>query len=202
MIAKYKWLFLAPAFALALFLGPLQRTEAKGSSGDAEKTTPSTEQAPKGGDTTRNASKSGIATASNWQIGTTLLGVLMLGAAGIIVFAKLKNTATGAGQGIITMRQSLRLSGKQALYAIQFDDKLLLLGECDGTLQVLGQTTDGNATADEAEVLARSEEDEGAVPRDMIIPRPTRRATSTVDAKGMENFKTLLAKARGGDILV
>ncbi len=194
MIAKYKWLFLAPAFALALFLGPLQRTEAKEGAG-----------APKPDQETNNTQPAkkepSIATPSTWQITTTLLGVLMLGAAGIIVFAKLRNTASGQSQGIITLRQSLRLSGKQALYAVQFDDKLMLLGECDGLLQVLSHTADQSASSDEAEILSRTEEDEGAVPRDMVLPRPSRRA-SGADAVGMENFKTLLAKARGGDVLV
>jgi len=54
---------------------------------------------------------------------------------------------------------------------VQVDDHILLLGECDGSLTVLDRGTDPDAVEDERQIEQQVEED-GAVPRNLIIPRP------------------------------
>jgi hypothetical protein len=116
----------------------------------------------------------------------------------------------------------VRLSARQHLHAIQWDDRLLLIGECDGKLAVLREMQDPQVAADEAAVASRlaadDDDDEGAVPRDMIIPRapakPTRTAAPTPPAtaaraksaravldsaaanKALADFKALLSRSR------
>ena len=63
------------------------------------------------------------------------------------------------------------------LHAIEFDNRILLIGESDKGLTLLDQGSLPEAVTDEAIVFARQQEaieadDDGAVPRNLLIPRP------------------------------
>lgn len=176
MQAKWKWLLLPPALALVLFLGPLRDVAAPKSVHSTA--APAASAANPG---TNDANPSAAATARGpaefpglWQVGSTLLGVLLLGGVGLAVLARCKGRGLGGAAGPVSVRQSLRLSPRHRLHAVVLEGRLLLVGECEGNLAVLHTGTDPEVLADEARVAGR--DDDGAVPRDMILPAvPPRR---------------------------
>ena len=116
----------------------------------------------------------------------------------------------------MTLRQTLRLAPNKTLHAVEFDGRLLLLGASEKGIALLhagGSTAD--AAADEATIAQRSQaiveadEDEGATPKNLVIPRPERPAQKlpTPPATPSEppaekaqkdllhDFRALLAKA-------
>ncbi len=192
MQAKYKWLLLPPSIALILFLGPFR---------DSVGTT-----APASGAEAATAQSSatpgtGLPSIPGMdQIVSTLIGVLLLGAVGIIVFAKMRKPRTrGAGSGLVEHRQSLRVTAKHHVHVLQFDGQMILLGTSDSNMTVLRTAESSDGAVDELELAARDlAEDEGAVPKDLIIPRPARRNAPAAKTLNMAQFNKLLAKARDG----
>ena len=198
MQAKYTWLLLPPALALVLFLGPFGATKP---ARDAEP--PQTSSAP---DTP--------ASPTIEQITSTLLGVLLVGGAAVVGLARWQGRrASGSTGDVVRLRQSLRLSGRQAIHAVEFDGQLLLLGECDANVAVLRATAaETDLEAEErfpqpgTAAAAIDDADEGATPRDLLIPRPARAATTRAAAaptKSAEDpqladFRALLKLARQG----
>jgi flagellar biogenesis protein FliO len=195
MRIRNKWLLIPPAAALLLFLGPLRPDTTKG-------TTPAeTPTAP--------ASTPGVTiprTPDLWQVGSTLIGVLLLGGAGVFLFARMRQRPRGQGGQVFTVRQTQRLSAKQQLIAVEFDEQMLLLGEHEGRLSVLCQGRLQEPAADEAQVRARTaviedEADEGAVPKNLVLPRPERPAPPVPatqqrqQPQTLSSFRSLLQKA-------
>lgn len=212
-----KWLFLPPAVALLIVLGPLSmRSEpvkptepapalVAPTSSPAAETKPSALPMPR--------------TPDLWQVGSTLLGVLLLGGATLMVLRRMRQAPATGNTGTVTLRQTLRLSPRQTLHAVEFDGRVLLLGASDRGLQLLhagGQS--GDAIADELAVaastrhLALDDDDDGAVPKNLVIPRPQQKSTrlptppvspvptptaaSASPARSLMNdFRALLAKA-------
>ena len=145
-----------------------------------------------------------------------LLGVLLLGVGGLFVLRRLRGGAVATrGTTLMTLRQTLRLGARQALHAIEFDERILLVGETDKGLVLIESGKLPERTADEQEVLARaatgqhvdataSDDDEGAVPKNLVIPRPEQPARRLpkppVDpapkshAPGLNDFRNLLQK--------
>ncbi|MBX3462697.1 MAG: hypothetical protein KF830_05975 [Planctomycetes bacterium] len=207
-----KWLFLPPAVALLIVLGPLsmQGGQAAGSPPAAPTTAaPAIEPEPATERTAARPAPAAPRTPDPWQMGGTLLAVLLLGAGGLLLLRKLRGGATPVRGGVplVTLRQSLRLSARQAVHAIEFDDRILLLGEHDRGLVLLdsgrspSRDDEGElARRDRAAALA-ADEDDGAVPRNLVIPRPPARpatppATPTPPARrpGLNDFRALLQK--------
>jgi len=192
MQAKYKWLLLPPSIALILFLGPLRNGIGSGS-------TPSSTAAAK--PVSAMTPGSGIPEIPGMdQIISTLVGVLILGVVGIVVLAKLLKPRTNGGKaGLVEHKQTLRVTAKHQVHVLQFDGQMLLLGTCDSNMNILcaGEANDGDA--DELELTARErEEDEGAVPKDLIIPRPARKRALPAKTLNLRQFNKLLEKARAG----
>jgi flagellar biogenesis protein FliO len=211
-----KWL-LPPAAALLLLLGPLSM-QAAPKSGAADHTPTTDKAADKVAD--KPAEKAGDEPAVRpggrasapalprtpdlWQLTTTLVGVLLLGGVGIFMLRRMRDgkARRPAGSGsVASLRQVLRL-GKHAVYAIEFDDRLLLVGDTDRGLTLLHQGRTAEKS-DEAIVAARAEiDDDGAVPRNLAIPRPAtpprtlpRPPLPTPRQPAYGDFRTLLAKA-------
>lgn len=217
MPANRKWLILPPAVALLIVLGPLSMRSAD--AGTA-KTAPAAVEAPvaapkeaeKPSDQ-RTAALPMPKTPDLWQIASTLMGVLLLGGASLMLLKRLRGAPASAGTGSVALRQTLRLSARSALHAIEFDGRLLLVGSSDrGLVMLHAANAQADAADDERTIAARAqvveEEDEGAVPKNLVIPRPAvapaRRAPaapasgipSTTGARTlMDDFRTLLAKA-------
>ena len=186
-----KWLLIPPAVAVLLILGPMSM----GGSGDETgSATPETQPAasqpaaavPAGrppaaaaeGVKPRSAPGSLVPrTPDMWKMTSAFVGVLLLGVGGLMVLKKLRGGATPQGKAsLATLRQTVRLTTKQSLHAVEFDNRILLIGESEKGLALLDRGSLPEAVDDEAIVLARQqledEADDGAVPRNMIIPRP------------------------------
>jgi len=181
-----KWLMIPPVVAALLILGPLSMQN-DGGADQADRTTTTnttTNTAPKASGQQAGGELPGSLvpkTPDMWRIGTTLVGVLLLGGVGIVVLRKLRGGATPqGGNKLATLRQTVRLSQKQALHAIEFEDHILLVGESDKGLTLIERGRVPVSSADEHEVLARhvdatvedDDADEGATPKNLVIPRP------------------------------
>lgn len=196
MPAKFKWLLLPPAIALILFLGPL-----RGGIGTVAPTDEGQGSIPP----TAITPGEGIPVIPGMdQIISTLLGVLILGAVGIIVFAKTrKPKSSGLRTGLVEHKQTLRVTAKHQVHVLQFDGQLLLLGTCESNMTILRSGESSDATADELALVARDqeeEEEEGAVPKDMILPRPSGKRAQLPKTMNLSQFTKLLAKARAGQV--
>ncbi|MCB9884210.1 MAG: flagellar biosynthetic protein FliO [Planctomycetes bacterium] len=226
-----KWLLVPPAAALLVVLGPLSMASGRGNKADqpttplaSSVTPPATTPAANAPATSPEAALRPAArtpalprTPDFFEIGSALAGVLLLGIGGVIVLRKLRGGATPTGgTRLITLRQSLRLSQRQAVHAIEFDDRILLIGESERGLTLL-EGGRQQAVADEAEVLTRTSqrldavvddaaEDDGAVPKNLVIPRPAngpsrrlptppRTPAAAKAAPSLTDFRALLQKA-------
>ncbi len=213
-----KWLWIPPAVALLLVLGPLSMqggtTAGAATKGALPATSAPDDRAPATNDAATLAARSVPSlprTPDLWQITSALVGVLLLGVGGLFAVRKLRGGATPVrgATPLVTLRQTLRLSTRQAVHAIEFDDRILLIGEHERGLSLLESGRLPDRAADEAEVLARSVatpavDDEGAVPKNLVIPRPpltpaqrATRAAARPAAKAdvdLEDFRSLLQK--------
>lgn len=191
---KWKWLAVPPALALLLFFGPFGNNPA-----------PSVEANPPKGVVAKDTRPMPSAPGA-WQMVSTIVGVCLLGTAVVLGISRLRRHQQTTPGNAVILRQSLRLSNRHAVHAVQFDDKILLLGECDGSLRVLRSYADPDVAAAEAasaRVLAATtaadDDDDGVVLKDMIIPRPPqgapRASAKSNKPAGLNDFRTLLKKA-------
>jgi flagellar biogenesis protein FliO len=215
MAKNHRWLFLPPAVALLLVLGPLSMTAGgkesmtSGGKDEAARKPPAAAAAP--------ADRPALPrTPDLWQIGSTLCGVLLLGGALVFVVRRAQRGPSPAGSQLIALRQTVRVSPKQAVHAVEFDGRLLLLGEGERGLQLLHAGALPDQAADEAAVAGRAaviDDDDGAVPKNLVLPRPAARAPASAPAglparrpaaaaphnaaprpRTLGDFRTLLAK--------
>ncbi|MEZ5967248.1 MAG: flagellar biosynthetic protein FliO [Planctomycetota bacterium] len=181
-----------PALALLLMFGPWRTASPKPLEADG----PSS--APAKNEPTRPPS---LATPDMTQTVSTVLGVCLLGTAVVLGLAKARARAPSQGSAI-AVRQSVRLSSRHTVHAIEFDDRLLLLGECDGSLRVLhsGEERESAAVRPAPAFDAPDDEDDGVMLKDMVIPRPPRPGAAAHAAKtnnrGLADFRTLLGKTQ------
>lgn len=223
-----KWLLVPPAVALLLLLGPLSMQGGSARAATTAATRQPTSQQPESepAPTPAQAAAPGKARAplaaprspDLLQMGSAFVAVLLLGVGGLLVLRKLRGgAAPSRGTPLATLRQTLRLSGKQAVHAIEFDDRILLVGEHERGLVLLDSGKLPERAADEAEVLARQAapapvepDDDGATPKNLLIPRPdapVRHRLPTPPAlpgtpgaaaratPGLNDFRALLQKA-------
>lgn len=191
--SKWKWLLAPPALAIVLILGPL--------GGRADDRTASAPQRPAAVE--RPASAAAPRMPGALQLVSSLVGVLLLGGAAVMLIARLRQGPRGEG-GHVRLRQALRLPGKASLCVVEFDGRILLVSVADGAAaSVLATARDGEAGSEmEAEMPEPAEpEDDGAVPRDLLQPRPRRthkppRSKGKSVAAELEDFRKLLRKAR------
>jgi hypothetical protein len=194
MREKLRWLAVPPALALLLMFGPWRSEGAPQSSSPAStRATPETAPA-------RATPKTTPAAFPNLsQVLCTVFGVCLLGGAVVVALARVRQRQnTGAG-AIVQLRQSVRLSGRHAVHAVQFDDKIFLLGECEGSLAVLHAGTDRELIAPPP--TAPEPDDDGAILKDMkdvVLPRPARAPSRAVPDRAHASFRALLRKTHVG----
>jgi len=216
MAKNHRWLFLPPAVALLLVLGPLSMSG--GGKDEAARRPPAAREGTAGGATAGTAAPAAATperpalprTPDLWQIGSTLCGVLLLGGALVFVLRRAHRGPSPAGGHLIALRQTLRVSPKQAVHAVEFDGRLLLLGEGERGLQLLHAGALPDQAADEAAVAGRADDDDdGAVPKNLVLPRPAARpaaraperapatrpaAAAAPRPRTLGDFRALLAK--------
>ena len=194
MQAKYKWLLVPPALALILFLGPL-----RGSSGAPN---PASNPPPAAEEVTQQPG-SGIPPMPGMdQLISTLLGVLILGSIGIVVFARMRKPKITGTSTLVEHRQSLRITPKHHVHVLEFDSQLFLVGTSEAGVNVLKISESLEDGADEMEIAHReNEEDEGAVPKDLIIPRPPARKAKARSSRVLLQEMTLVWKHRRPSVL-
>lgn len=244
MKAIPKWLMIPPAVALLLVLGPLTMQGGTLAQGDGN-AAPNGATVPQPTTTStpgNAASEPPFATGElmpalpdMYQITSALAGVLLLGGLAVYLLRRLRNGGVGTGSQrnrLITLRQSLRLGQRQALHAVEFDDRILLIGEGERGLTMLQNSAlpealdEADATARAAALLAgrivdsavgdepadygNAPGDDGATPKDLVIPRPERAPSTTARASAgpvngrrggggvtpnLQDFRALLQKA-------
>jgi flagellar biogenesis protein FliO len=180
-----KWFLIPPAIAVLLILGPMSmggsgdKNAASQGSGSANIAAPANSQSTNEPSKARSVPGSLVPrTPDMWKMSSALVGVLLLGAGALIVLKRMRGGAVAQGKtSLATLRQTVRLTAKQSLHAIEFDNRILLIGESDKGLTLLNQGSLPEAVNDEATVMARyqeaePQEEEGAVPRNLLIPRP------------------------------
>jgi flagellar biogenesis protein FliO len=206
-----KWLLLPPAVALLLLLGPLSM---QGSQQQTTEPLPAANAplaralgAPEE-ETPRVPRPALPKTPDLWQMVSAVAGILLLGAGGILVLRRLRGPAPARSAApLLTLRQTLRVSARQAVHAIEFDDRILLVGEHERGLTLIDGGRLHNSAKDAAEIAGRLDEvvddgdDEGAVPKNLVIPRPPNAAARLREARAgarspsLTDFRSLLTKA-------
>ena len=180
-----KWLLIPPAVAVLLILGPMamggganKTGSAQNSAGQPTAPADNTAAAPEATATRTVPGSLVPRTPDLWKMSSALVGVLLLGVGGLVVLKRMRGGAMPQGKAsLATLRQTVRLTPKQSLHAIEFDNRILLIGESDKGLTLLDQGSLPEAVTDEAIVFARQQEaieadDDRAVPRNLLIPRP------------------------------
>ncbi|MBM3974364.1 MAG: FliO/MopB family protein [Planctomycetes bacterium] len=214
-----KWFLIPPAVAAMLVLGTL--TMGNGSPKSAAPKAPAAvvaeagdanvgENQPATAAVGRSQSIAGPKAPDFSQMVAALAAVLGLGVAGVYVLRQLRGPARASGGiPLLTLRQSLRLSPKQALHAIEFDERIVLVGESDRGLTLIDGGRLPERAADEAEVVGRpagraldvvADDDDGAVPKNLVIPRPeqapARRSPTPPATKAAASARPTLADFR------
>ena len=174
-----RWFLIPPAAAALLILGSLAM---QGSGKPGKDGASATAAEPTAAPTAAERKQPQLPrTPDLTQMASALVGVLLLGVGGVVLLRRLRQPARAPrGAALFALRQSLRLSPKQTIHALEFDDRLLLIGETERGLALLDTGKLPERDADEAAVLARphaapsttAEDDDGAVPKDLVIPRP------------------------------
>lgn len=210
-----KWFLIPPAVAAMLVLGSLSMDggAAKSKAVPAPAVADQEAAVPVPAVETRRDAPAGPKAPELGKMIGALAAVLGLGIAGLYVLRQLRGPARATGGAtLLTLRQSLRLSQKQVLHAIEFDDRIVLVGETDRGLALIDTGKLPERAADEAEVLGRvagvalaDADDDGAVPKNLVIPRPEQsptRRTPTPPANrtaaatpSLSDFRNLLQKA-------
>ena len=217
-----KWLLLPPAVALLIVLGPLSMRGGDARTQAEVATVPAPEAATQVEPVQKDPKQKGNAlpvprTPDLWQVASTLIGVLVLGGATVALLRRMRTAPATGNTGAVTLRQTLRLAPNKTLHAVEFDGRLLLLGASEKGIALLhagGSTAD--AAADEATIAMRSQtvveiedEDEGATPKNLVIPRPEKPAQKLPTPPStpapaaaqkpsrdlLNDFRALLAKA-------
>jgi hypothetical protein len=185
-----RWLAVPPALALLLMFGPWRGSAPRASE-------PSTAQG-----SSRSAEVPTVASPDLTQVACTMLGVCLLGIAVVVGIKRARARTPSTGTAVV-LRQSLRLSNRHSVHALEFADRLLLLGECEGSLRVLHTGVDPDLAPAAHKVEPPPAEDEGAVLKDMVLPRPSqpggaaaRLAASERSSRGLKDFRTLLGKTQ------
>ena len=132
-----------------------------------------------------------------------LMGLLILAGGTIYLIRKAQGGLETVKDREIKLKESRRLSGKRVLHLVRAADRMLLLAESEHGLHLISDLTPSEevlAAEDLATELqaARSlavdlheDEDDGAILRDMVIPRPEIPGKQTQTAKAKPSPHTV-----------
>lgn len=139
-----------------------------------------------------STSSSGLPSA--WQLGTSLIFVLVLALAAVLVVRRLQEGGSPTrSDAKIEVRESRRLGKGRAIHFVRVDEHLLLLGESETGVTLLQDLTPrvGQELSQVHGMGLDVSDGDGATPRD-LLPPSARRATTRSDKLG--DFRALLGK--------
>jgi flagellar biogenesis protein FliO len=202
MSSRTKWLLAGPVLALLITVGPsLMPAPAHGATPPPPPVSPFAAVSP---------------VVTPLKLFLTLAGVLALAAAVLVLWRRSAGARIGAGSATRTLvvRETLRLSARSRLHLISAGTRSLLVAEGEKGISLLHLTAPAESaqqrlrsagaeaeaaeermpTARRAGAGARGEEeDEGAVPRDMVLTPAPRRKKGIPDGA---DFRKLLEQVR------
>lgn len=145
-----------------------------------------------------------------------LMGLLILAGGTIYLIRKAQGGLETTKDREIKLKESKRLSGKRVLHLVRAADRMLLLAESEHGLHLISDLTPSEevlAAEDLANELQASrtltqapddDEDDGAILRDMVIPRPDKPNQHSHPARGkpaphtVAEFKKILQQLGHG----
>lgn len=165
-------IWLSPALALVLVMVPTgERTQRRGvaRTADPVSTEADAAEAPET-EATSESERTASSRTGREPLGpdftelATMLGlVLIVGVAGLIVLRRVKQTQQGGDdQGPLRVRQTVRVGQRHRLHAIEFEGRVLVVGDSEQGLSLLTE-----------ERLANHDADSGVDLPDTYIPRPS-----------------------------
>lgn len=206
---KLKLFLLIPLAAGLLVLSSL--IQPKASEGTARSETKSTRIAPK-----RASTSEADILPMGLKLSLGLMGLLILAGGTIYVIRKAQGGLETVKDREIKLKESRRISGKRVLHLVRAADRMLLLAESEHGLHLISDLTPSEevlAAEDLANELqaartlaqdADDEEDDGAILRDMVIPRPGTPGRNAQPGKGkpaphtVAEFKKILQQLGHG----
>lgn len=178
---KWKWLALIPLLAIFLVFGPLAMSSTK-----PEEAARSSE-----GDWRRSGKREAPA-VSPLKVVSSLAGVLLVAVGGIILLRRLQDKASMVGGNAIQIKETKRISPKRFLHVVRAGDQLLLLSNSEQGIHLVSNLTPSDAAPVELEAET---EEEGAVPRDLVLtPMKPSRARPVTKKSPLGDFNDLMSK--------
>ncbi len=201
---RIKWIFVLPVLAAVLVLLPVLVPSRKKNLGNEGPTGPSISTWKRGG------TEAGIEGPSFLTLTTSLGIVLLLGVGTIVVMRKVQGSGLNSPEREVVVKESRRLSPKRTIHLVRAVDRLLLISESEMGVQLLSDLTPREEGAvqpvlvqqapvtipqPEAPRAKAPEEEEGATPRDLLLPRNERARQAAIKANAkLSNFRELMTK--------
>ncbi|MEO0480573.1 MAG: flagellar biosynthetic protein FliO [Planctomycetota bacterium] len=182
-------LWLSPLFALALVFGPdanepkvrtaegyTTESRADGASATQAEPTPDAPE-PRTQRSRRRAAQSPAVPGTS-EVLIALGAVLAVGGAALYLLRKAKALPQGSESSAVRLRQSLRVGARHSVHALEFDGRILLVGETEKGLTVLDRMPGAGELeetgVDLADTTTRTQPE-----TTVTVPRPTALQTRT-----------------------
>ncbi len=196
-MAKYKWLIAMPVLAFALVFGPTLL--------QSDKKPAENPRSAKSAIFRKSEKKEVPATSAidPTSMALSLFGVLVLACGAIWLLKKIQLGNSTPGGREIQIKETHRLAPKRSIHLARVCDRLLLLADCEGGIQLLTDLTpkdeetvlDALLTQETASVTIPRPEAEGAVPRDFGSRVADQVETAPAPSPAtLGNFRELLSK--------
>ena len=198
---RIKWIFVLPILAAVLVLLPVL-IPSKANPGNQGPAGPSISTWKRGG------TEAGIEGPSFLTLTTSLGIVLLLGVGTIVILRKMQGGGVNSPEREVIVKESRRLSPKRTIHLVRAVDRLLLVSESEMGVQLLSDLTPREETAaqpaavlvpqvaiPQPEVEPAAAEEEGATPRDLLLPRNEKARQAAIKASAkLSNFRELMTK--------
>ncbi|GEM_PF-3116823 len=198
---RIKWIFVLPILAAVLVLLPVL-IPSKAQPANRGPAGPSISTWKRGG------TEAGIQGPSFLTLTTSLGIVLLLGVGTIVILRKMQQGGASSPEREVIVKESRRLSPKRTIHLVRAMDRLLLISESEIGIQLLSDLTPREEPATqptpvlvpqmEAPPQTSSQpapEEEGATPRDLLLPRNEKARQAAIKASAkLSNFRELMTK--------
>jgi flagellar biogenesis protein FliO len=198
---RIKWIFVLPILAAVLVLLPVL-IPSKANPGNQGPAGPSISTWKRGG------TEAGLQGPSVLTLTTSLGIVLLLGVGTIVILRRVQRGSVNSPEREVVVKESRRLSPKRTIHLVRAVDRLLLISESEMGVQLLSDLTPREETAAQPAAVVVPQvaipqpepepalpEEEGATPRDLLLPRNERARQAAIKASAkLSNFRELMTK--------